>query len=355
MVVIRGHDPVGESSYPYETVLARLEPFTDAELASIRRLADERGAGVAFAAGGPYYGAWADLAHASSWHAFCTSYPLDVCPPTDDKPFFFNMHRIDDIFHVLRDYPGTVDPSQLLLLTLGILLVLSLAGLLAPLRLARARERPPVSGLLYFAAIGLGFLLLEAVLIQRFVLFLGFPTYALSVVLFALLIFTGVGSALSSHLPHSRRTLMIVLGAAVGLVTVAALSLQPVLRALIGQPFPARVVLTIALLAPVGVALGMPMPLGLARFSALYPTSVAYAWGVNGIASVLASVLGVALAIQFGYVVATLAAAACYAAGLVHAVVGRWPAPAVVREATPAPQTAPAPASVPVVRVADRR
>ncbi|HET6954367.1 MAG TPA: hypothetical protein VFI47_28640, partial [Acidimicrobiales bacterium] len=324
MVVIRGTDTVGLAAYPYETVLARLEPFTDDELDMVRELADERGDGVAFAPGGPYHGAWADLARAPSWRAFCQDYPLDVCPPTDDKPFFFNMRRVGDILDRQSGYAYGVDPYQLLLLTLGILVVLSVAGLLAPLRLSQAGERPGVPSLLYFGAIGLGFLLLETALIQRFVLFLGFPTYALSIVLFALLIFTGVGSAISSRLAHDRRTLTGVLAGAVGLIALSAFTLQPILRSLIEVPFPGRVALSIALLAPIGIALGMPMPLGLARFSALYPRSVAYAWGVNGLASVLASVLGVVVAINFGYVVASLVAAGCYLFALAHAAAGRW-------------------------------
>jgi hypothetical protein len=324
VVVIRGTDSMGVATAPYGTVLARLEPFTPAELDTIRRLADERGDGVVFAPGGPYEGAWADLASAPGWREFCNDYPLNVCPPNDDKPFFFNMRRPADVFDSQSGYHYGLDPYQLLLVTLGILVVLSVVALVAPLRLARPVERPRMSSLLYFGAIGLGFLMLEIVLIQRFVLFLGFPTYALSVVLFALLTFTGVGSAISSRLGPSRRTLTWVLGAAVALVLLASLNLQTVLRELIALPFPARVAITVLLLAPIGVALGMPMPLGLARFRSLYPGSVAYAWGVNGVASVLASVAGVALAITLGYVVASLAAAACYAFALLHAALGRW-------------------------------
>jgi hypothetical protein len=324
IVVIRGGDRVGGTFFPYETILARLEPYTPSEIATVRRLARERGNGVAYVPGGPYYGAWADLAEAPSWTSFCHSYPLDICPPTDDRPFFFNMRRIDDLTHRPAGYHYVVDPYQLLLVTLGILTLMAVAGLLLPLRLSRSGERPRVTSLLYFMAIGLGFLLLESVLIQRFVLFLGFPTYALSVVLFALLMFTGVGSALSSRLVGSRRALTTVLAAAVGLMVVAAFTLQPLLRSMIGLPFAVRVVVAIGLLAPMGLLLGMPMPLGLARFSALYPRSVAYAWGVNGVASVLASVLGIALAMNFGYARATLVAAACYAAAGAHAAWGRW-------------------------------
>jgi hypothetical protein len=135
-----------------------------------------------------------------------------------------------------------------------------------------------------------------------------------------------VGSALSGRLAHSRRSLTVVLGAAVGLIVIGAFTLQPLLRGLIDQPFALRVVLTVILLAPTGVVLGMPMPMGLKRFSALHPAGVPYAWGVNGIASVLASVLGITIAINFGYVVASLVAAACYAGAMAHAAYGRWAA-----------------------------
>jgi hypothetical protein len=219
------------------------------------------------------------------------------------------------------------DPFQILMVTLRIVAVLSALAFLLPFRFARERARPTVGSLSYFAAIGLGFLLLEIVLIQRFVLFLGFPTYALSVVHFALLIFTGVGSAISARFARMQRWLMCALGIVIGLIGIGAYGLQPVLRSVISVPFGARAALTVGVLAPLGIALGAAMPLGLRRFQVLQPNSVAYAWGVNGVSSVLASVLGVALAINFGFAMTSLIAAACYAAALLHAAVGRWPSP----------------------------
>ena len=186
--------------------------------------------------------------------------------------------------------------------------------------------RPPAGALAYFAAIGLGFLVLEVALIQRFVLFLGFPTYALSVVLFALLVFTGLGSLLSARLRdrragargrarrgHGRRA------------DRRASALQPLLRALIDLPFAARVAITVALLAPAGLLMGVAMPIGLRRLAGLYPAGVPWAWGINGVTSVLASVLAISVAINWGFTVATLVAAACYAVAAGHAQLGRWP------------------------------
>ena len=105
----------------------------------------------------------------------------------------------------------------------------------------------------------------------------------------------------------------------------SAFGLQPLLRSLIDLPFAARVLVAVVLLAPFGLLLGAPMPIGLRRFEALHPRSVPYAWGVNGVASVFASVLGVVVAINFGFMVAGLLGAACYAFALLHAATGRWP------------------------------
>jgi hypothetical protein len=156
-------------------------------------------------------------------------------------------------------------------------------------------------------------------------LFLGFPTYALSVVLFALLVFTGLGSLLTERLRDRRAGLFAALAAVTALVIVAAFALQPLLRALIDLSFAVRVVLAAILIAPLGVLLGMAMPIGLRRLSALHPTGVAWAWGVNGVTSVLGSVLAIFVAINWGFTVATLLAAACYAAAATHARLGRWP------------------------------
>jgi hypothetical protein len=326
VVVILGHDIFGEL---FGTVLARLKAWTPAELARIRVLAHQRGAGVAYASGGPYQLQWAQMARAPSIDAFCGSYHLDVCAPTDEQPFFFNMTRADSIGSSSGPgYVYSVDPLLVLVITVGILMLLGVLAFVVPLALSRGPGRPSLGSLAFFAYIGLGFLILEVVLIQRFVLFLGFPTYALSVVLFSLLLFTGLGAFLSSVLSTDRRRLLGgVLALATVLIVAAAFGLQPLLRTLIGAPFAGRVAISVALIAPGGVILGMAMPLGLTRLSGLYPRGVAWAWGINGIASVAGSALGVAVAILADFEIATLLAAVCYLAAALHALTGQWPAP----------------------------
>jgi hypothetical protein len=335
VVVIRGRDFL---NYPFGTILARLEPYSDEELATIGRLAMERGEGIASSPNGPYFGPWADLARAPTPLAFCRGYRLDVCPPTDDRPFFFNMVRLRDILPDIVsvravDPTFAIAPMRILITLLAVLSAFCVLAFVVPLRFARnPQPHPPVSSLVFFAAIGLGFMLLEVVMIQRLVLFLGFPTYALSVVLAALLLCSGIGSAMSAHATAPRSTLVMALAATVGLILACGLGWPPLLAALMRLPFVARVGVTFALIAPLGVTMGTAMPLGLARIERLHPGSLPFAWAVNGVTSVLASVLAIALSITLGFEATTLLAAACYSMAFAHATWGRWPAETVMPE-----------------------
>jgi hypothetical protein len=239
------------------------------------------------------------------------------------------MQRLGSIGERTEGYTYVANPVSVLFLTLGILLILSGLAFVVPMFMAAAETRPGIAALSYFAAIGLGFMLFEMALIQRLVLFLGYPTYALSVVIFSLLVFSGIGSLLTSRFRDARKALSRALLTTFLLITIAALGLQTVLSLMMYLPFEARVVISILLIMPFGLGLGMAMPMGLTRLSAMTASGIPYAWGVNGIASVLASVLGIAIAIYFGFTATTLAAAACYLFAFVHARWGEW------REAEP--------------------
>ncbi len=329
VAVVLGDYDAPFRSYVYGTVMVKRTPFEPDELDRIRALGRERGRGAVFAPGGPYVGEWAALQRASNPASFCSGWRTDVCSPTDDEPFFFHMKRVSDVIGDEGQRAGSVtipDPLLLLLIALGLLLVLCALAFALPLALVRRERRPPASALSFFAAIGVGFLVLEVVLIQRLVLFLGFPTYALSVVLFALLLFTGVGSLLTTR-PGlgGRRALTVGLAAACALIAAVAFGLGPLLHALIELPFAARLAVSVLVLAPLGLALGAAMPIGLRRVDALWPAAVPWAWGINGVTSVVASVLAVAVAVTAGFTVATLVSLGCYLVALAGAVFGPWP------------------------------
>jgi hypothetical protein len=179
--------------------------------------------------------------------------------------------------------------------------------------------------LLYFIAVGLGYILVEIAFIQRFVLFLGHPTYALTVVVFLLLLSSGAGSLASRKwLAETRRTwLPLVLIMAV--LSLYVLILPRLLNLLVGLPFTAKLLVSTALLVPLGFAMGMPFPTGLRALASVpapeFPSpqknaanqnAVEWAWAMNAASSVLGSVLAMVIAIQFGLNVTLACGAVAY-------------------------------------------
>jgi hypothetical protein len=203
-----------------------------------------------------------------------------------------------------------------LLVVLIISLCAVLAFLILPLVLKGGRAHQSPLPLLYFVAVGLGYILVEIAFIQRFVLFLGHPTYALTVVIFLLLLSSGAGS-LSSRLwlPRSEQGWLPLL-LVIATLGMYVLFLPSRLAELVGLDFGHRLVVSGVLLVPLGFVMGMPFPTGLRALAAApeFPASpdnaVEWAWAMNAAASVLGSVLAMVIAIQFGLTV-TLACGAC--------------------------------------------
>lgn len=259
-------------------------------------------------------------------HQFFDSYPYDISPPTDDRPFFFQTTRLDrlkDGFEglVWRAGPtaATLSPIIVLLAALvGLVIALSL-GLAVPLLAAAPRlsltVRSDVPLLGYFASLGLGFMLVEVVFLQRFTLLMGEPTYSLIVTLFTLLISSAAGSLLTWNVgPHMLgralvlRTFLLVL-----LLVLDALFLASLVRSLVALSLAERWVVAVLLIAPAGLLMGSFMPIGLRALTLSRPQLVPWAWGVNGAASVLGSVIALSLGIFAGFSVVLTLAAATYA------------------------------------------
>jgi hypothetical protein len=200
---------------------------------------------------------------------FYDSYPYDVRPITDDSPFFWHFTPFRD---VLADFSEPIDRrdfevavgERVLLLLLVIAAVFAALFLLLPFVRIRGiwaeLPRKRMSAV-YFTALGLGFMFFEITLIQRLVLFLGYPTYSLTVTLAAILLSTGVGALLSSRYQHRPGPVARLLLVAVAALTIFyAFGLPPLTDALLGLPFAFRVVVTFAVLTPLGICLGAFMP-----------------------------------------------------------------------------------------------
>ncbi|GAB4560660.1 MAG: hypothetical protein Tsb0017_17710 [Geothermobacteraceae bacterium] len=254
---------------------------------------------------------------------FFDEFPFDVSPTTDNRPFFYYMYKPAD-FLTLFTFPDQSRFEDRAVLVLRNLLMvvtaLTFVCLILPLLVSRQESlRQPGSGwrLLYFSCLGLGFMLLEIGLLRRFILFLGQPIFALAVILFSLLVFSGIGSLLAARLPagSERRALPLVLLVLILLSQMGNYGLPPLLDALLAQPLAVRCLLAALLLAPLGLLLGMPLPLGM-RLLHRDQEQVAWSWGVNGATGVLGSLLAVVVAMNWGYSLTLLAGGLIYALAL---------------------------------------
>lgn len=253
-----------------------------------------------------YYNA--ALALFTDAEGFIASYAYDIRPATDDRPFFFHYFRWRQTPEVIARLGQMWQPfggSGYLVLVALLILVVVLAALLicGPLVIRRAGEeaiRAP-SGvkyltLVYFSMLGMAFLFVEIPLTQHFILFLGQPALALAVVLFAILIFSGLGS-----LSAPRWPLRPALAALIGVALMTPLLLRSIFALALGWPLVARIMVTIVSLAPLGALMGIPFARGVALVEQRAPGLIPWAWAINGSASVISGVLAAMVALSWGF------------------------------------------------------
>jgi spermidine synthase len=260
--------------------------------------------------------AFAAFAASTDRQKFYREYPYVVTPCYDSNPFFFQFTPPFAFLWQKGDSEGAAVYNQsttTLFVTLLLLTVLCGVLLVGPISRYRRRERlgrPSLALTTYFAGLGLGFMAIELASIQVMTLFLGHPTYALSVILLGLLAFAGLGSALVRFVP--RRAGPRVCLALSGLGLLAAFGLMPLVHGLIGLPFGLRVAVTLGLLLVFGVLLGMPMALGIREIGEENKLQVAWAWACNGAAGVLGTNVCMIVMIYFGMPAVFLIGAGCY-------------------------------------------
>ena len=314
----------------YSTVLVSKRPFTSEQLT---RFAE---AAVAVTGSIVQYPATPAQAEAPATQvielpapaldAWLARYAFDVSAVTDDDPFFWHFLRFRN---AIGRPTASYDLEQslgerLLLLLLAITTGFAAICLLGPLVLRRSA----MSGVPYplrlgtfFAAIGLGFVLLEVGLIQRLTLFLGYPTHTLSVTLCALLVSTGIGALASSRAARSRTAIVLPVAAMLTIIIAFyCYGLGAVLAHLNTLPFAGRVGVAVTVIFPLGLCLGTFMPLGLGTIASLSDrpdAHVAWAWAVNGFFSVVGSVASTMLSMAFGFRAVFLVSGALYALAVI--------------------------------------
>jgi hypothetical protein len=232
-------------------------------------------------------------------------YFYDVRPSTDQRPYFHHFFRWRQVPQVWRSLGQTWQPfgGGGYLTLLALLLVATLAAgalILVPVAVQRVAS-PTLRGhrlllLVYFGLLGVGYMAIEIPLVQRLVLFLEHPMISFITVVAVLLVSSGIGSLLAPRLP--ARWAFAVL---VGYLALTLLLLSSRAGTLLQRSLPTRITLLGFLCAPLGLLMGLPFPAGLSLLRATAPELVPWAWGINGCASVISSILTALIALEWGF------------------------------------------------------
>jgi spermidine synthase len=307
-----------------QTFLMKNGPFTDSELDFIQNYCAEKRETLLYTPRirETVKNVFTALMHDELRDQLIRGAPFHLEPPTDDWPFMEHFFRLKSLFSPqmrkdlnhkfwyeagISDLSRSVDayPDLSLYLILLEALILSTVFILYPLfKMKRSgiAVKGAVNLLLYFFCLGVGFIFIEIAFIQKYILFIGYPVYAVAAIIFSLLIGAGLGSLYSGRFIANPFKALKIVVMAIFISTLLQTLLVPMLfRYFLSVPFPMRIALSVLFIFPAGFFMGMPFPLGLSWTSKSFPSFVPWAWGINGYATVIGSVLSVILALHFGF------------------------------------------------------
>jgi spermidine synthase len=316
------------------TTLVKQSPFTDEEISMIRTFCEQRSFDPIYFPGiaadeANRFNLLSEPIHYKSAlsllspqkQSFYDQYRFFIEPPTDNKPHFSHFFKWKSLPYLMDTFGKQGVPSLewgylILSVTLIQVTLVSVVLIVVPLFFLR-RSKPLGSRkggvLIYFGGLGTGYMFVEIVLIQRFILFLGHPVYSASAVVAGMLLFSGIGSLCSKKLfEKTPRAAAYAVAGVVFFILIYLVGLDSAFNLFFSPPEAVRLCLAVGLLAPIGFFMGMPFPIGLKQLSKRMPHLVPWAWGTNGCASVISTVLAALLAIEVGFGVVLLCAACCY-------------------------------------------
>jgi hypothetical protein len=302
------------------TILVSRDPFSDKDLDIIEEISNQMQFDLVLSPRFSLDSIFETIASGKDLNRFVASFPLDISPPTDNSPFFFHTLRLGDIFNTKLWRQGEVRHNVLAVFILGslliIILVLTFLCIIVPLMLtSRKVTLKGASPLfLFFACIGLGFMLVEISQMQRLIVFLGHPTYSLSVVLFALLLSSGLGSYLTQKIGNSGilHSAVVRLFLLLCILIIFGILTPYIINVFQGSTTMSRISVATLILFPLGLFMGMPFPLGMKIASSKLASVTPWLWGINGATSVCASVLAVTIALSSSISTTFWAGFSCY-------------------------------------------
>jgi hypothetical protein len=311
------------------TLILSHKPFTPDQLQLLHAETDRLGFKVLLAPDQP---AETELLRAisgatdiSSLNAAARNSWLDLTVPTDNRPFFFNQLKFENLPEgALRLYHqgnqggviyGNLKASITLVLILGISIMGVIFTILLPLQsAARNCFRPLIiAGSLYFSLIGLGFMMAEIAMLQYFSVYLGHPIYSLGVCLFSLILAAGLGSLSSERIDIATPRTVAFWGLITGgYLLVMQYGLIHLFQATAGEQRSLRILISLLVVMPLGYLLGFAFPTGMRLIGKVDAAPAAWFWGINGATGVLASVLAIMVSMAFGINVTMTLAGFCY-------------------------------------------
>jgi SAM-dependent methyltransferase len=309
IMIVRKQDSSETGEYSVATILVSRRPFSDEETA---RIVEVSKAMEFLPVVTPHFSELPEFEAVTTrgkYQELIDGYPLNISAPTDDTPFFFHMLRASDLLRG-STYQGTNEINLKAVKVLGTLLSivvgLSLLAIIVPLmvrRRVRHAHSPPL--MIYFAAIGLAFMMVEIGQLERLIVFLGHPIYGLTVVLFVLLIASSIGSLLSDRFGKWIWALPVCL---TGFILLS----PAVTGEFISASTPIRIAISSIMLFPSGFFMGMAFPVGIKQARSKDNAPTAWYWGINGAFSVISSVLAVVVAVFWGVTATLLVGLAVY-------------------------------------------
>jgi spermidine synthase len=258
--------------------------------------------------------------------------PVDFTPRTDDDPYFSEFRK--HIHPIQEDRKNFVDPGTAYMLNASLIhglpmdqihlwvtaaasLLFALLFILAPLKFSKVGREEGATALPllgYFSCLGAGFITLELVFIQKFMHLIGSPLYTYSTVIFTLLLGAGIGSAASERLGIGTRRRWALPFVAVIVIGLALIALYPPLAKMaLALPLAGRAGVAALMIFPLGFFLGMPFPLGILAIANQPRGAIAWAWGMNGLFTVIGGLASVFLGLELGFNFTIVIALALYA------------------------------------------
>lgn len=322
-------------SFSTSFIMVKNGKFSNEEKEGVKEFCDERGFDLIYFSNitpdeinknikisKPYYYEYFSKIAGTDKEDFVNEYEFDVSPTTDNKPFFFHFFKPSHIPKILASYGKTWQPfgggGYLILFALLLISVLlSIMLIIIPLIIRGRRFNLKVSKwqiFIYFFAIGVGYLLIEIPLMQKFILYLGHPIYSVSTVLFSILFFSGLGSLI---LGKNTQYFSIKICALLILILVLLMLSPVLLKNLMAYPFYIRIILCILILAPMGFLMGAPFPMGIRLTSKVSSDLIPWAWSINGFSSVVSSILATIFAISWGFNIVLMMAFFAYLIALI--------------------------------------